>query len=86
MEAEVVTRSERPLTVAGLVPALRAAGVPAGATVIVHSALSRLGRVGGGARAVVEALTAALGPAGTLVLPVVPLVDFATDWFRAHRR
>lgn len=64
-----MTRSDRPLTVAGLVPELRAAGVPAGGTVIVHSALSRLGWVAGGAQAVVEALTAALGPDGTLVMP-----------------
>lgn len=69
MEAEVVTRSERPLTVSGLVLELRAAGVPAGGTVIVHTAMSRLGWVVGGAQAVVEALTAALGPDGTLVMP-----------------
>lgn len=69
MEATVVHRSSRPLTAASLVPELRAAGVPVAGTVIVHSALSRLGWVAGGTQAVVEALTAALGPDGTLVMP-----------------
>lgn len=64
-----MARSSRPLTAASLVPELRAAGLPAGGTVVVHSALSRLGWVAGGAQAVVEALTTALGPGGTLVMP-----------------
>lgn len=83
MEATVVHRSSRPLTAASLVPELRAAGVPVAGTVIVHSALSRLGWVAGGAQAVVEALTAALGPAGTLVMPTHSgdLTDPAT-WSR----
>lgn len=83
MEAEVIARSDRPLTAANLVPQLRAAGVPAGGTVIVHSSLSRLGWVAGGAPAVVEALTAVLGPDGTVVMPTHSgdLTDPAT-WSR----
>jgi aminoglycoside 3-N-acetyltransferase len=69
VEEEVVERSSRPLTATNLVPELLAAGLPVGGTVIVHSALSRLGWVAGGAQSVVEALTAALGPDGTLVMP-----------------
>ncbi len=44
-------------------------GVEAGSTVMVHSSLSRLGWVAGGAQAVVMALMDALGPTGTLVMP-----------------
>jgi aminoglycoside 3-N-acetyltransferase len=48
---------------------LRTLGLVDGDVVIVHSALSRLGWVAGGAQAVVEALLLAVGPAGTLVMP-----------------
>jgi aminoglycoside 3-N-acetyltransferase len=48
---------------------LRRLGLRAGDVVMVHSSLSSLGRVGGGAAAVVSALLDVLGPAGTLVAP-----------------
>lgn len=58
-----------PFTVADLVTGLGALGVEPGTTIIVHSSLSSLGYVVGGARAVVLALTEVLGPQGTLVVP-----------------
>jgi aminoglycoside 3-N-acetyltransferase len=48
---------------------LRAAGLRAGDLVQVHSSLSALGYVEGGADAVVEALLEVLGPEGTLMVP-----------------
>ena len=47
---------------------------------MVHSSLSSLGRVLGGAPAVVHALLAALGPDGTLVMPASPEVSDPARW------
>lgn len=48
---------------------LHAIGVTAGDTLLVHASYRSLGYVAGGTQAVVEALLAALGPDGTLVVP-----------------
>jgi aminoglycoside 3-N-acetyltransferase len=48
---------------------LRALGLEPGGMVQVHSSLSSLGYVEGGAEAVVDALLDALGPDGTLMVP-----------------
>lgn len=58
-----------PVTVAALCDDLRGIGLAGGDVVLVHSSLSSLGWVCGGAVAVVEALRCVLGSAGTLVVP-----------------
>ncbi len=73
-EQELIDRTPSPTTVASLTADLVALGVESGGVVpgevlMVHSSLAALGWVAGGAQAVVEALFAAVGPAGTLVMP-----------------
>ena len=58
-----------PSTVATLLHDLQVFGVRPGSTLMVHASLSALGYVSGGAPAVIEALTLALGPVGTLAMP-----------------
>lgn len=48
---------------------LRELGVTPGMTLVVHSALKKIGWIPGGALSVVQALLAVLGPNGTLVMP-----------------
>ena len=47
---------------------LRALGVLDGMTVMVHASLRRIGPVAGGADGIIDALDAAVGPEGTLVM------------------
>lgn len=68
-EADAVAGVERPATRATLAADLRSLGVEPGQVLVVHSSLSRLGWVAGGAQAVVLAVLDALGDDGTLVMP-----------------
>ena len=58
-----------PHTVQSLASDLRALGLTAGDTALVHSSAHSLGFVAGGTQAVVQALLDVLGPDGTLVVP-----------------
>ncbi len=68
-QAAVFRAGERPATIASLRDELTQLGVTPGMVLLVHSSLSALGWVSGGPVAVVLALEAALGAAGTLVMP-----------------
>lgn len=69
-EHEAVSRTPgAPATVASLSQDLRRLGVSTGMTLLVHSSLSSLGWVCGGAVALIQALEKTLGPQGTLVMP-----------------
>ncbi len=65
----MIAKTSAPVTVASLTADLRALGVTEGGVLIAHVAMSALGWVVGGAQAVVEALLAAAGPTGTVVVP-----------------
>ncbi|WP_428101876.1 aminoglycoside N(3)-acetyltransferase [Candidatus Rariloculus sp.] len=58
-----------PVTRSRLAAELAALGLARGAVVIVHTSLSKIGWVPGGAQAIIEALLEVLGEIGTLVMP-----------------
>jgi len=68
-EADAIAATTTPATTASLSAQLRELGLQPGMTVMVHSSLSRLGFVAGGAQAVVAALINVLGRDGTLAMP-----------------
>ncbi|MBF9129554.1 AAC(3) family N-acetyltransferase [Plantactinospora sp. S1510] len=53
----------------GLTAELRALGIPGGATLLVHCAMSRIGPVAGGPATLLAALLDVLGETGTVVVP-----------------
>jgi len=68
--------ANRPLvTRAALRRDLVAIGVEPGMTLVVHSSLSSIGRVSGGAPRVVSVLIETLGPRGTIVTGRKPIRD-----------
>lgn len=68
-ELGTILDSPAPRTVVSLAADLRKLGVSSGMTLLVHSSLSALGWVVGGAQGAILALEQAVGKSGTLVMP-----------------
>ena len=68
-EDTAIAHADAPRTRASLAADMRSLGVQARDVLLVHSSLSRLGWVAGGAVAVIQALQDVLTPQGTLVMP-----------------
>lgn len=68
-ELEAIQKTALPNTISSLKRDFAALGLGAGDVVIMHSAMSKIGWIVGGAVAVIEALLEVLTPAGTLVMP-----------------
>ncbi|SEO81591.1 aminoglycoside 3-N-acetyltransferase [Halogranum amylolyticum] len=72
---------DEPVTTDSLVADLRGLGVERGETLLVHSSLSSLGWVSGGAPAATDALLEAVGEEGTLVTPThTPQCSDPDEW------
>lgn len=68
-ERDVIESSPEPVTHDRIVADLHRLGVSSGDTLIVHSSLSSIGYVIGGAQTVVNALLKSIEPTGTLTMP-----------------
>ncbi|MDP7978083.1 aminoglycoside N(3)-acetyltransferase [Bacillus sp. WLY-B-L8] len=66
---DLIAKTKMPNTIHTIVSDLRKLGVTEGMNVIVHSSLSSIGWVSGGALAVVEALMEVVTEEGTIIMP-----------------
>lgn len=80
-ESDVIESTREPVTRLRLVRDLQALGVSPGDRLLVHSSLSAIGWVVGGARTVIDALVEAVGQRGTLVMPAFSAdLSDPVDW------
>lgn len=68
-EIRVINEASELITKSTLLNDLAAIGVGPGATLLVHTSMSKMGWIAGGAHTVVEALLEATTPEGTLMVP-----------------
>lgn len=59
-------------------------GIETGQSLLVHSSLSSLGAVRGGANTVIQAIQEALGPSGTLMMPSSPVTALQAEFVRSR--
>ncbi|MFQ5599138.1 MAG: AAC(3) family N-acetyltransferase [Candidatus Krumholzibacteriia bacterium] len=78
-------RRSRQITSSELASDLNEIGLGSGEIVLVHSALSKIGFVVGGADAVIDSFLEVLGPAGTLLMPSFPFDTYVEDYLEANR-
>ena len=72
------------VTKTDLIDGFRSLGIRYGDVVMIHSSLRKMGHVDGGANAVVDALIAAIGPEGTLIVPTLPFGGGMYTYFRTY--
>ncbi|MFF2484606.1 aminoglycoside N(3)-acetyltransferase [Paenibacillus sp. NPDC058071] len=68
-EQEIINRTAVPITVSSMMRDMRYLGMQEDDNVLVHSSLSSLGWVCGGAQAVIQALLNSIGVGGTVIMP-----------------
>lgn len=67
-----------------LLQELRNAGIQSGDTVLVHSAMSKIGYLENGPETLVDALLEAIGPYGNLMMPTSPNASFQIEYARQN--
>jgi aminoglycoside 3-N-acetyltransferase len=73
-------KKTKPITKQEILNDLRKLGLKEGDIVLVHSSLSAIGYIEGGADAVIDALLEAVGPTGTILMPTFPLPGTMIDY------
>jgi aminoglycoside 3-N-acetyltransferase len=77
-------KKTKPLTKQDILNDLRKLGLKEGDIVLVHSSLSTIGYVEGGADTVIDALLEAVGPSGTILMPAFPSPEIMADYAKTN--
>ncbi len=63
---------------------LRKIGISSGDTILVHSSLSKIGYVEGGAKTIINSFNTVLGKDGTIAMPAFPAIGFNYDYLKTQ--
>jgi aminoglycoside 3-N-acetyltransferase len=77
-------KKTKPITKQDILNDLKKLGLKEGDIVLVHSSLSAIGYVEGGADIVIDALLEAVGPSGTILMPAFPLPGTMLDYAKTN--
>lgn len=83
-QREQLLRKNDIVTEAMIVTVLQQNGIKTGDTIMVHSSLSKIGYVEGGAGTLINALLQAIGTEGTLMMPAFPAVGYNYDYLKTN--
>lgn len=81
---ELLRENNQVINEQDIVLSIQQAGVKTGDVLMVHSSLSKIGYVEGGADEVVNALMKVVGVHGTLMMPSFPGVGFSYDFLKSE--
>ncbi len=73
----VVTQSQ-------IIEQLKKVGLKSGEVVMLHSSLSKMGYVEGGAQTIIDSILSFIGDEGTLVMPAFPAIGFNYDYLMTN--
>ncbi len=83
-QRETLASTNHTVTQSQIIEQLKLIGLKNGEVVMLHSSLSKLGYVEGGAQTVIDALLKVIGNDGTLVMPAFPAVGFNYDYLMTN--
>ena len=72
--------NNRIVTQSQIIEQLKEIGLKSGEVVMLHSSLSKMGYVEGGAQTVIDSILKVIGDEGTLVMPAFPAIGFNYDY------
>lgn len=79
-QRETLASTNYIVTQSHIIEQLKEIGLKSGDVVMLHSSLSKMGYVEGGARTVIDSILKVIGDDGTLVMPSFPAIGFNYDY------
>jgi aminoglycoside 3-N-acetyltransferase len=83
-QREILANTNHIVTQSKIIEQLREIGLKNGEVIMLHSSLSKMGYVEGGAQTVIDSLLKVIGDEGTLVMPAFPAIGFNYDYLMTN--
>ena len=83
-QRETLASTNKVVTLNQIIEKLNEIGLKSGEVVMLHSSLSKMGFVEGGAQTVIDSILKVIGTEGTLVMPAFPAIGFNYDYLKTN--